>query len=103
MNDQKEAYVRRIRAESAYPAFRKMIRVFEVAFYLLAGIMILGALGLGRSSPEASGSAGLLLLVAMAIIFVGRVVSEVSSILADVADAITDASSHWQAAARSVQ
>ena len=93
MGPVKKLYLDRIRSESAYPAFRSVINVIALLFYCLGGLFFAGAFlgGFQSGSPfllVAGAAMGLLYLI------IGKVLKEISLMLADIADSVIDANSH---------
>jgi hypothetical protein len=97
MNSPKQKYIERIRSQSAYPTFRSLIRIIAILFYVLGALAILG----GLAGIANQGSSGILALFGGIIsgiicIVVGQVTQETASILADIADSITDLNCRYE-------
>jgi hypothetical protein len=95
MNASKQKYIQRIRSQSAYPTFRSLVRIIAILFYLLGGLIFLGALITGSAAMARQGFGGVLVILAGGVfglfyIVIGRVTQEAASMLADIADSITD-------------
>lgn len=79
------AFAERMRSESLYPVWRKLVGIVTVLGYVLAGIMLVAALIAMFSGSVTAGLVG-----AGSALFVGvmvRVAKEVSLMLADLSDA----------------
>jgi hypothetical protein len=99
MNPQKRKYLARIRSDSAYPAFRVIVNVVNLLLYALGGIAFAGAIVFGFGLGRADSNPPMLFVgMAMGIFYVvlGKVFREVSLMLADVADSITDLNSRYE-------
>jgi hypothetical protein len=92
-------YIERIRAESAYPAFRSLVNlsagvsVFCGAICILVGMIfiLIGMVGLFASRE---GGQGLILAIAgIVLILITKASKEASLMLADLVDSITDSNS----------
>ena len=83
----REHFIEQLRARSNYPAFRRVVGVIEILFYILAGgtfvAGIITAFAFERSAPMIIGST----LMAIFFYVVGRVGKEVSLMVADMSDA----------------
>jgi hypothetical protein len=95
MDTSKQKYIQKIRSQSAYPTFRSLVRIIAILFYLVGGIILLRALVTGLAAMPREGSTGILVLLTGAVfglfsIAIGRVTQEAASMLADIADSITD-------------
>jgi hypothetical protein len=99
MPSPKHQYIQRIRAQSAYPTFRWLVRVAAILIYVAGGLAMLAATntGVGLLILEQSVLGWVVLLcgplVGLVFFVVGRVTQEAASILADIADSITDLNS----------
>lgn len=98
MNPEKQQYLDRIRANTAYPTYRGIIGIIAVLGYALAGLQGLAALITGFGSMGQSFLAGLGILIGgliiAALIFLGaRFWKEGALILVDIGDSITEANS----------
>jgi hypothetical protein len=99
MNPQKRKYLARIRSDSAYPAFRGMVNVVTLLIYALGGIAFAAAIAcaLGADSNSSLKPIALVaVLVGVVCMLLGKVFREVSLMLADVADSITDLNSRYE-------
>lgn len=94
-NPTKQKYIERIRAETTYPIFRRLVGVLATLIHVLgilylvfgpiSGIAILfkeGAVGLGFIVVS--------IVVGLLLILSGKLFKETSFMLADIADSITD-------------
>jgi hypothetical protein len=97
MNTPKQKYIERIRSQSAYPTFRSLIGIIAILFYVLGALAILG----GQGGMANQGSSGIVVLFGGIVsgiicIVVGRVTQEPASMLADIADSITDLNCRYE-------
>jgi hypothetical protein len=104
VNAQKKQYLDRIRSDSAYPAFRGVVNIITLLFYAFGALVIVGAivqaiivLGQGKGM----GPVGIpitIFAIAFGLFYIvlGKVIREVSLMLADVADSITDLNSRYE-------
>jgi hypothetical protein len=97
MNTPKQNYIERIRSQSAYPTFRSLIRIIAVLFYVLGALAILGGLA-GMANQGSSGILALFggIVSGIICIVIGRVTQEAASMLADIADSITDLNCRYE-------
>ena len=99
MNSLKQKYLDRIRSDSAYPAFRKVVNIVALLFYAAGSLYIAMSLfnAFFGDSSSMPGGQGPIVIFAVAlgvvVIVFGKVLREVSLMLADVADSITDLNS----------
>ena len=97
MNTTRNAYIRRIRAESSYPTFRSAVRLISLFLYILGGLSMFGGIILAFFiSPQGSAGIGIAafftgLVSGLISIAFGTIVKETAYILADIADSIVDA------------
>jgi hypothetical protein len=101
MNPTKQAYLQRIRSQSSYPTFRSLIGIFALLLYILGAVCILGGIIGGLGAMAKQGASGLVVIVVGFIagaiyIIMGKVVREASSMLADIADSVTDLNSRYE-------
>jgi len=98
MPESKKMYIAHIRSNSAYPTFRSLIQIFGGLFIGLGVVCIItGIVGAfmnyGKNDVTAItiGISG----IASGLVFVvlGRLVTEVSSMIADIADSLTESNS----------
>ena len=97
-NVTKEQYIKRIRSESAYPAFRLLTNIFAIISYVIGGFTILsftGVLTAKGLTLEGIVLSIATILVGIIFIIIGKVAKETSSMLADVADSIMDLNSRY--------
>jgi hypothetical protein len=85
-------YIERIRAESAYPAFRNLISLSAgVSIFCGAICILVGVIALFASRE---GGQGLILAIAgIVLILITKASKEASLMLADLVDSITDSNS----------
>jgi ABC-type Fe3+ transport system permease subunit len=100
-NPTKQQYIRRIRAESAYPAFRSLIEVFVILIFVAGGILIAVGLLAGFSMIVHEDEQGIFVILGgcfggVICIIIGKVLKEAAFMLADVADSITDLNSRYE-------
>jgi hypothetical protein len=97
MNTPKQKYIERIRSQSAYPTFRSLIGIIAILFYVLGALAILGGLG-GMANQGSSGIVVLFggIVSGIICIVIGRVTQETASMLADIADSITDLNCRYE-------
>jgi hypothetical protein len=101
MNSLKQKYLDRIRSDSAYPAFRGVVNIITLLFYVFGALLITAAILQAivvLSKGGGMGPVGIpITIFAIAFglfgIVLGKVVREISLMLADVADSITDLNS----------
>ena len=96
MNSEKQQYLDRIRANTAYPTYRGIIGIIAMLGYALAALQGLAALitGFGTMGQSFVAGAGVLIagLIMAALIFLGaKLWKEGALILVDMGDSITDA------------
>ena len=94
-NIKKEQYIKRIRSESAYPAFRLLTNIFVIFFYIIGGFSIISGISAGVFAMTQNFFQGVGVLIGALLagaffIIIGKVAKETSSMLADVADSIMD-------------
>ena len=96
MNPLKQKYLDRIRSDSAYPAFRSVVNIIALLLYavgillLLAGVLTgFGVVGGGTNVAALIGG----IVLGLFYVILGKIIREVSLMLADVADSITDLNS----------
>jgi hypothetical protein len=90
MNEQKQHYLLRIRSQSAYPWVRRLSTFVAFIFYSIALFMVVVSVGL-------AGLAGLLSIpVAFLFVIAGAVLKEVSIMVSDIADSVTDLNSRYE-------
>jgi hypothetical protein len=83
---QREPFIDRLRAESLYPTFRKVVTIFHVLGQVMAVLVLLG----GLIATYNTGSAGAAIGATVGAIFMSiffRVAKEASLMLADMSDA----------------
>ena len=87
----KSECLKRIRAESAYPAFRMFIEgVKYLAFTVAVLATVVAVLPRARISPE---TRWFTIVGSVALVFITMVLTDASLMLADVADAVLDMTS----------
>jgi len=104
MNPLREQYLDRIRSESAYPAFRGVVNIIARLFYAFGGLIIVAAiiqalivlLKGGGMGPVGIPVTLFAVVFGLFYIVLGKVIREVSLMLADVADSITDLNSRYE-------
>jgi hypothetical protein len=90
MNEQKELYLHRIRSQSAYPLLRKVATFVAFLFYSIAFLIVLVAVKLYSLY-------GLFALpVALLVAIAGGVLKEISIMVADIADSVTDLNCRYE-------
>jgi hypothetical protein len=90
MSEQKLHYLSRIRSQSAYPWIRRLSTFVAFIFYSIALFMVVVSVGL-------AGLAGLLSIpVAFLFVIAGSVLKEVSIMVADIADSVTDLNCRYE-------
>jgi hypothetical protein len=99
MNTHKNQYLQRIRSQSAYPWIRRIAGLVALFFYILGAISILGGLIATFSGYGGGGMALILGVIFGMIYFVfGAIIKEVSIMLADIADSVTDLNCRYESA-----
>lgn len=99
MNTQKNQYLDRIRSQSAYPWIRRIAGLVALFFYTLGMISIFGGLVVTFTGNGGGGLAIILGGIFGIIYFVvGAIIKEVSIMLADIADSVTDLNCRYEAA-----
>lgn len=98
---QKQNYVRRIRATSCYPAFRTSINVGVILLYMLGGLLILGGIINGWRLLDGGDLKGLVSVIigivsGFVLIVVGRVGKDVALMVTDIADSLLDLNSRYE-------
>ncbi len=98
MPESKKMYIAHIRSNSAYPTFRNLIQIFGILFVGLGVVCIItgivgafmnyGKNGVAAITIGISGIIGGLICIVL-----GRLGTEVSSMIADIADSITESNS----------
>ncbi len=102
MNPAKKKYLDRIRSDSAYPAFRKAVNVITLLLYTIGAMCLLGAaivwVSIMTKQLEGSHASAIVvgLLLGVFYLVLGKVFREVSLMLVDVADSITDLNSRYE-------
>lgn len=96
MNETKATYLHRIRSESAYPWFRRIIGIISSLVYgISAAVLIIGFL-----IPLITKSSWMYLLpcggISVILLIVGMLIKETCSVVADIADSITDLNSRYE-------
>lgn len=74
-------FLNHLRASSNYPTFRAFVSVMTLLVYALAALIIVLALSVGKME-----SLGLAVIGAICITLIGKIVAEVSLMVADIAD-----------------
>jgi len=97
----KELYVDRITKQTTYPVFRSLIGILTILIHLLAVVSLAIGGALSFSLVDHSFFFATLVLIATLIIsfilyIIGRLVYEVASILADLADSTLDLNSRYE-------
>ncbi len=99
VNPQKKQYLDRIRSDSAYPAFRGVVNIIALLLYVVGALFIIGAVLVGFGvlgdgmNPVAFISG---MVLGLFYFVIGKVLREVSLMIADVADSITDLNSRYE-------
>jgi len=98
MPESKKMYIAHIRSNSAYPTFRNLIQIFGILFVGLGVVCIItgivgafmnyGKNGVAAITIGISGIIGGLICIVL-----GRLGTEVSSMIADIADSVTESNS----------
>lgn len=94
-NPTKQKYIERIRAETTYPIFRRLVGVLATLINVLGILcLVLGPI-IGIVSLFKDGAAGLVIIFGgivygLILILSGKLLKETSFMLADIADSITD-------------
>jgi hypothetical protein len=110
MNPLKETYLKRIRNETAYPVFRAVIAGIAGFLFAIGGLSLAGGallcffilgeavtLPIEGSEPYVIGGIFVIsALIGFVTIAIGRLIKETSSVLADMADSITDFHSKYE-------
>jgi len=98
MPESKKLYIAHIRSNSAYPTFRSLIQIFGILLIGLGVVcIIVGIIGAfmnyGKNDVTAItiGISGI--VSGLVFIVLGRLVTEVSSMIADIADSVTESNS----------
>jgi len=88
----KGQYIKRIRGQSAYPVFRSFLRLSQLFIYGISGLLMLGGLIAGLLTGGWPGIilAAIYFIAGLVLAIFGRVSIEASTMLADIADSITD-------------
>jgi hypothetical protein len=91
----KQAYIASIRSDSAYPTFRSFVNILAILGYLGAALTALAGLGIGAvvlANGELIGIAVIVggLFYAAIAFFLTRFWKEAASMVADIADTVTD-------------
>jgi len=90
MNERKQLYLNRIRSQSAYPLIRKVATFVALLFYSIAFLIVLVAV-------KVYSLYGLFALpVALLFAIAGGLLKEVSIMVADIADSITDLNCRYE-------
>jgi hypothetical protein len=97
MNTQKDQYLDRIRSQSAYPWVRRIAGLVALFFYTLGAISIFGGL-IVTFTGNGSGGLAIILGGILGIIYfvLGAIIKEVSIMLADIADSVTDLNCRYE-------
>lgn len=90
MNETKEIYLHRIRSQSSYPLIRKVATFVAFLFYSIAFLIVVVAVKLYSLYGLFS------LPIALIFAIAGGLLKEVSIIVADIADSITDLNSRYE-------
>ena len=102
MNEQKQPYLLRIRAQTSYPWIRRIADFIQNACYSIAAIFALSSpLGFILLSHFTGYWLGILyialsIIVAALIAIIGAVTKEASVMLADIADSVTDLNCRYE-------
>jgi hypothetical protein len=99
MTSPKQTYLERIRQETAYPTFRVLVRIIAICFYIAAVLMLLGTIFSGLNSIEDSTAVFMLavrIVLSVVCAAVGKLTQEAASMVADIADSITDLNSRYE-------
>lgn len=88
----KNQYIERIRAESAYPAFRNLVSLSAGVSIFCAAICILVGV-VGCYSYKDGGQGVALAIAGIVLILITKASKEASLMLADLVDSITDSNS----------
>jgi hypothetical protein len=99
MNAQKSQYLDRIRSHSAYPWVRRIAGLVALFFYTLGMISIFAGL-IATFTGNGGGGLAIILGGIFGIIYfvVGGIIKELSIMLADIADFITDLNCRYETA-----
>jgi hypothetical protein len=96
MTPLKKQYLDRIRSDSAYPAFRSVVNIIALLLYAVGILLLLAGVLVGFGVGGAGKNFGALIagiVLGLFYVILGKIVREVSLMLADVADSITDLNS----------
>jgi len=100
MNEQKQAYLLRIRSQSAYPWIRRIATIVAFVFYTIAFMLFAISVVVGLFAKSAIISPAPIIIVAaiLSCLFAiaGAVLKESSIMLADIADSITDLNCRYE-------
>jgi hypothetical protein len=99
MNALKKKYLDRIRSDSAYPAFRGVVNIIALLLYTVGALFIVGGFLVGFGLVGGSLNLAVFIggmTIGLFYIVMGKVLREVSLMLADVADSITDLNSRYE-------
>jgi len=98
MNTQKDQYLDRIRSQSAYPWVRRIAGLVALFFYTLAAISFFGGLIITFAGKVGAVAALLGTVFGLIYFIVGAITKELSIMLADIADSITDLNCRYESA-----
>ena len=98
MPESKKMYIAHIRSNSAYPTFRNLIQIFGILFVGLGVVSIITGIVGAFMNYEKNGVAAITIGISGIIgglicIVLGRLGTEVSSMIADIADSVTESNS----------
>jgi hypothetical protein len=98
MNTQKDQYLDRIRSQSAYPWVRRIAGLVALFFYTLAAISFFGGIIIAFTGKVGAVAALLGTVFGLIYFIVGAITKELSIMLADIADSITDLNCRYESA-----
>lgn len=96
MTPLKKKYLDRIRSDSAYPAFRSVVNIIALLLYAIGVLLLLAGVLAGFGVLGGGTNVGALIagiVLGLFYVILGKIIREVSLMLADVADSITDLNS----------
>jgi hypothetical protein len=96
MTSLKKKYLDRIRSDSAYPAFRSVVNIIALLLYTVGILLLLAGVVVGFGVGGADKNFGAFIagiVLGLFYVILGKIIREVSLMLADVADSITDLNS----------
>lgn len=94
----KGQYMKRIREQSAYPVFRSFLGLSQTVVNVVSLFLMIGGLFFGVATGGWPGiaMAAEYFITGLVFALVGRVTIEASSMLADIADSITDLNCRYE-------